>query len=58
MSWGGARKKENNSNINSYLNTVEDWEEKTSTWKVADDLAYIKCYFGAVEMAKDVICSS
>ena len=51
MSWRGARKKENNSNINSYLNTVEDWEEKTSTWKVADDLAYIKCYFGAVEMA-------
>ena len=40
------------------INTVEEWEEETSTWKVADNLAYIRCYFGAVEVAKDVICSS
>ena len=51
---GSARE----SDSTTYLNTVEEWEEETSTWKVADNLAYIRCYFGAVEVAKDVICSS
>ena len=52
--FGSARESEST----TYLNTVEEWEEETSTWKVADNLVYIRCYFGAVEVAKDVICSS
>ena len=52
--YGTARE----SGSRNYLNTVEEWEEETSTWKVADNLAYTRGYFGAVEVATDVICSS
>ena len=40
------------------ISTVEEWEEETSTWKVLDNLAHTRCSFGAVEVPKDVICSS
>merc|ERR1712061_195350 len=40
------------------LDTVEEWEEETSTWKAAGNLDTPRISFGVVTIPKDIICPS
>ena len=40
----------------SYTNTVEEWQEGNSTWKVADTLSETRGYYGAVVVPRELIC--
>ena len=39
------------------FNSVEEWVEKTSTWKAAGNLVEIRCHFGAVAAPRHLVCS-
>ena len=41
-----------------YLNSVEEWEEESSTWKAAGNLDTARSHFGVVTVPKDIICPS
>ena len=40
------------------LDTVEEWEEESSTWKAAGNLDTARSHFGVVTVPKDIICPS
>ena len=39
-----------------YTNSVEEWDDETSTWKEADPLSDTRGWFGIVEVPKALIC--
>jgi len=39
-----------------YQNSVEEWEEESSTWKAAGNLDTARNYFGVVTIPKNIIC--
>merc|ERR1712186_107026 len=39
-----------------YLNSVEEWEEESSTWKAAGNLDTARDEFGVVTIPKNIIC--
>ena len=39
-----------------YLNSVEEWEEESSTWKAAGNLDTARSSFGVVTIPKNIIC--
>ena len=39
-----------------YLNSVEEWEEESSTWKAAGNLDTARSSFGVVAIPKNIIC--
>ena len=39
-----------------YLNSVEEWEEESSTWKAAGNLDTARSAFGVVTIPKNIIC--
>ena len=39
-----------------YLNSVEEWEEESSTWKAAGNLDTARTRFGVVTIPKNIIC--
>ena len=42
----------------SWVNTVEEWVEESSTWKAADSLSRIRGQFGTVAVPIELICSA
>ena len=40
----------------TYLNTVEEWVEESSTWKAAGNLVEEKSNFGALRAPRHIVC--
>merc|ERR1712061_277221 len=47
---------ESSSGWDAELNSVEEWEEESSTWKAAGNLDTARSYFGVVTIQKNIIC--
>merc|ERR1719219_270532 len=44
------------SSLRTFLDTVEEWEEESSTWKAAGNLDTARSAFGVVTIPKNIIC--